>query len=53
MSMNLSVILVLNIKGTGYRGIFSEIRKSKAVNLLQKTGFLKSGTLQNIRIFHI
>ena len=37
MSMNLSNIATLNIKGSDYCCIISRIRKSEAINLLQNT----------------
>ena len=46
MSMNLSDIAVLNIKGSDYRCIISLISKNDALNLLQKTDLtVKSKTL--------
>ena len=46
MSMNLSSISVLNVNGADYRCIITRIRKSEAVNLLQKADLKnKSGTL--------
>ena len=37
MSMNLSDIAILNIKGADYRCIISRISKSEAINLMQNT----------------
>ena len=46
MSMNLSDIAILNIKGSDYRCIISLISKSEVVNLLQNADLTKkSGTL--------
>ena len=46
MSMNLSDIAVLNIKGTTYCGIISGITKREAINLMQNINFTeKCGTL--------
>ena len=45
MSMNLSNIAFLNIKGSDYCCIVSEIRKLEAINLMQNTDLTeKSGT---------
>ena len=46
MSMNLSNIAILKIHGVNYFCIITGIRKSEAVNLLQKSDLNKeSGTL--------
>ena len=46
MSMNLSNIAILNIKGSDYRCIISLISKNEAINLLQNVDLTKkSGTL--------
>ena len=46
MSMNLSDIPILNIKGSDYRCIISRISKNEAINLVQNTDLTeKSGTL--------
>ena len=46
MSMNHSDIAILNIKGSDYCCIISEISKSEAINLMQNTNLIKkSGTL--------
>ena len=46
MSVNLSDIAILNIKGSDYRCIISLISKNKAKNLLQNAGLTEnSGTL--------
>ena len=41
MSMNLSDIAILKIKGSDYRCIISLISKNEAVNLMQKVDFTK------------
>ena len=52
MSLDLSNIAFLNIHGSGYCCIISEISKSEAINLIQNTEFTeKSGTLQNIKTY--
>ena len=46
MSMNLSDIAILNIKGSDYRCIISGISKSEAIILIQNADLTeKSGTL--------
>ena len=46
MSMNLSDIVILNIKGADYRCIINKISKNEAKNLLKNVNLLeKSGTL--------
>ena len=46
MSMNLSDIAILNIKGSGYRYIISLISKNEAINLMDNVDLTeKSGTL--------
>ena len=46
MSMNLSNIVILNIKGTDYRCIINGISEREAVNLLENFDLNKeSGTL--------
>ena len=46
MSVNLSDIDILNIKGADYRCIIGLISKNEAINLLQNTDLTeKSGTL--------
>ena len=46
MSMNLSDIAILNIKGSDYRCIISLISKNEAINLMQNADLTKkSGTL--------
>ena len=46
MSVNLSDIAILNIKGSAYRCIISLISKNEAIVLLQNTDLTeKSGTL--------
>ena len=48
MSMNLSDIAVLNIKGSDYRCIISLISKNEAINLMQNADLTrKSRTLSN------
>ena len=55
MSMNLSDIAILNIRGVDYCCIISRISKGEAVNLLQKADLNeKGGTLyviKNINFF--
>ena len=41
MSMNLSDIAILNIKGSDYRSIIRGISKSEVINLLQNTDLSK------------
>ena len=55
MSINLSVIAILNIKGSDYCCITSLIGKNEAIKLLQNADFTKKrGTLLNIKIyFHL
>ena len=49
MSVNLSDIDILNIKGSDYCCIISLVSKNEAVNLLQNANLTgKSGTLQKI-----
>ena len=43
MSMNLSNIAILNMKGSDYRCIYSGIRKYHAINLMQITDLMKEG----------
>ena len=46
MSMDLSDIAILNIKGSDYGCIITGIRKREAIKLLQNTGLTeKTGTL--------
>ena len=46
MSVNLSDIAILNIKGADYRCIIGLISKNEAINLLQNADLTeKSGTL--------
>ena len=46
MSMNVSSIVILNIKGSDYRRIISLISKNEAIKLLQNADLIeKSGTL--------
>ena len=46
MSVNLSDIAILNIKGSDYRSIISLISKSEAINLMQNADLTaKKGTL--------
>ena len=46
MSMNLSNIAILNIKGSDYRCVISGISKNEAINLIQNADLTeKSGTL--------
>ena len=39
MSINVSNIVILNIKGSNYRCIISLISKNEAINVLQNAGF--------------
>ena len=49
ISINLSDITILNIKGSDYRCIISLISKNEAINVMQNTDLTeKSGTLWNI-----
>ena len=41
--MNLSNIVILNIKGSDYRCIISGISKSEAINLIQNADLTKKG----------
>ena len=41
MSLNLSDIAILNIKGSGYRCIISGITRNEAIILMQNTDFTK------------
>ena len=46
ISMNLSDIAILNIKGSDYRYIISGISQNEAINLMQNADLTeKSGTL--------
>ena len=46
MLMNLSNIVILNIKGSDYHCIISRISKKEAINLMQNADLTKtSGTL--------
>ena len=45
MSMNLSDIAILNIKGADYRCITSEINKSEAINLMQNIDLTKKSRI--------
>ena len=46
MSMNLSDIAILNIKGSDYHCVISLISKNEAINLMPNTDLTeKSGTL--------
>ena len=50
MSMNLSDIAILNIKGSDYRCIISVISKNEAANLMQNSYLTeKSRTFKNIK----
>ena len=50
MSVNLSDIAFLNIKGTDYCCIISLISRNEAINLLQNADLTeKSGTLLNVK----
>ena len=53
MSMNLSDIAILNIKGSDYRYVISLISKNEAINLMQNADLTeKSRTLSNIKIYY-
>ena len=53
MSINLSSIAILNIKGADYSSSISRISKSEAIDLMQNTNLTeKSGTLQHITIYY-
>ena len=43
ISINLSNVAILNIKGTNYCCIISDISKSESINLMQKVNFSKKG----------
>ena len=46
MSMNLSDIAILNVKGSDYRSIISLISKNEAINVMQNADLTgKSGSL--------
>ena len=50
ISINLSNIAILNIKGSDYHCIISLISKTEAIELLQSADLTeKSGTLENIK----
>ena len=50
ISINLSNIAILNIKGSDYHCIISLISKNEAIELLQSADLTaKSGTLENIK----
>ena len=52
MSINLSDIAILNIKGSDYRCIISLISKNEAINLMQNADLTeKSGTSNIINLF--
>ena len=55
MSVNLSDIAILNIKGSDYHCIISLISKTESIKLLQNVNLtIKSGTLKDTKIyFHI
>ena len=53
MSMNLSDIAILNIKGSDYCCIISLISKNEAINLMQNADLTeKSGTFSRIKIYY-
>ena len=53
MSMSLSNIATLNIKGADYCCIISGISKSVDIDLMQNIDLInKSGLLQNINIYY-
>ena len=43
MSVNISDIAIVNIKGSDYRCIISLINKNEAINLMQNAGLTKKG----------
>ena len=50
ISMNLSDIFILNIKGSDYRCVIRLISKNETVNLMQNADLTeKSGTLENMK----
>ena len=52
MSINLSDITILNIKGSDYRCVISLISKNETIKLMQNADLTeKSGTLWNIFTF--
>ena len=53
MSMNLSNIAILNVKGFNYHCIITGISKNEAINLMQNTDLTKkSRILQNRKTYH-
>ena len=53
MSMNLTDIAILNIKGSDYRCIISLFSKNEAMHLMQNADLTeKSGTLKSIKIYY-
>ena len=51
MSMNLSDIAFLNIKGSDYCCIISGISKNEDINVMQNTALTE--TLENIKKYHV
>ena len=43
MSMNLSDIAILNIRGSDFRCIISEVSKNEAINLMQNADLMEKG----------
>ena len=53
MSMNITNIAILNIKGSDYQCIISLISKNEAINLMQNADLTeKSGTFSRIKIYY-
>ena len=53
MSLNLSDIAILNIKGYDYCGTISRISKSEAINLMQNIDLTKkSRTSEKVKIYY-
>ena len=52
MSVNLSDIAILNIKGSDYRSIISLISKNEAINVMQNADLTdKKGNIINLKIY--
>ena len=43
MSMNLSDIAILNIRGSDFRCIISEVSKNEAINLMRNADLMEKG----------
>ena len=53
MSMNLSDIVISNLKGSNYCCIISLISKTEAINLMQNADLTeKNGTLSSMQIYY-